>query len=183
MKIIKQELLDWNKMKIIKQELLDWNKQKITTEAHVLIIDYPLTDIEGIQIYDRKEYEEKEQNESCFLSVYVLNALRKLRDSDDLTTNNVANKLVIPKTAAAHYIDIFNKLEEKLLDLKPCPFCGGKARVMISTRQDGGSHYYTKSINCTDCGCGTVEKTCSGYYGQYCTDEEIAALWNRRVGY
>ena len=40
--------------------------------------------------------------------------------------------------------------------LKPCPFCGGKARIYDATRPDG-------------------------YYGEYCTDEEIADLWNRRV--
>lgn len=49
------------------------------------------------------------------------------------------------------------KLRERLnSQLKPCPFCGGPAKIIERTKPDG-------------------------YYGEHCSDEEIAARWNRRV--
>lgn len=65
--------------------------------------------------------------------------------------------------------------------LKPCPFCGGgKARIYEATRPDGHCSYRVKFVQCTECYAKTEEKTCDGYYEEYCTDEEIAELWNRR---
>lgn len=64
--------------------------------------------------------------------------------------------------------------------LKPCPFCGGKARISDAIRPDGHCSYRVKFVQCTECHAKTEEKTCDGYYEEYCTDEEIAELWNRR---
>lgn len=47
-------------------------------------------------------------------------------------------------------------------ELKPCPFCGGKAHIMR------GGHW----IACEDC------QSESGYYS---TKEEAIEAWNRRV--
>lgn len=65
--------------------------------------------------------------------------------------------------------------------LKPCPFCGGKAEITNVTESDGYCHYETVKVKCTQCHASTITKTSDGYYGLYCSDEEIAGLWNQRV--
>ena len=65
--------------------------------------------------------------------------------------------------------------------LKPCPFCGGKAHIRNVTENDGYVHYETVCVLCEDCGAQSVRKISDGYYGCYCSYEEIAELWNRRV--
>ena len=65
--------------------------------------------------------------------------------------------------------------------LKPCPFCGGKAHIRNVTESDGYCHYETVCVLCEDCGAQSVQKVSDGYYELYCTDEEIAEIWNRRV--
>lgn len=66
--------------------------------------------------------------------------------------------------------------------LKRCPFCGGKAAIINQTESDGGYHYETVSVKCASCGASPYSKISDGYYGLYCSDEEIAEMWNRRVG-
>lgn len=68
------------------------------------------------------------------------------------------------------------------IQLKPCPFCGNDKPV-IKTRElsDGQCRYNVKYIVCESCGARTMERVCDGYYGGYCTDEEIAKSWNRRI--
>lgn len=51
----------------------------------------------------------------------------------------------------------------KKIELKPCPFCGGKAR--------GFSHCSFNFIKCMTC------KTVSGIYDTY---KDAVAAWNRR---
>ncbi len=70
------------------------------------------------------------------------------------------------------------QLNEKL---KLCPFCGSRARIEERSKPDGYRHYTVKFIQCTKCHAKTEERICDGYYGEHCTDEEIAELWNRRV--
>ena len=65
--------------------------------------------------------------------------------------------------------------------LKPCPFCGGKGQIEERTIPDGYTHYEFKFVRCSSCGAQTVKRTCDGYYGEWCSDEEIAELWNHRV--
>lgn len=60
--------------------------------------------------------------------------------------------------------------------LKPCPFCGGKAKVVIQDRKDWREYYQTAFIRCKDCWCRTGNfETSDGY------EKEMADVWNRRV--
>ena len=61
--------------------------------------------------------------------------------------------------------------------LKPCPFCGGKAHI----RNDRYAYYETVCVLCEDCGAQSVRKISDGYYGKHCLYKEIVELWNRRV--
>ena len=65
--------------------------------------------------------------------------------------------------------------------LKPCPFCGGKAHIRNVRENDGHVSYETVCVLCEDCGAQSIRKISDGYYGSYCSDEEIVELWNRRV--
>lgn len=65
-------------------------------------------------------------------------------------------------------------------ELKKCPFCGGEAFFAKAKQRDGNVMYETISVICSECGCKTEEKICDGYYDCYCTDEEIAEIWNIR---
>ena len=51
-------------------------------------------------------------------------------------------------------------------DLKPCPFCGGKAELFHS--YDG---YHC--VQCTCCACGTIHMR---------TEMDVVRMWNRRAG-
>lgn len=64
--------------------------------------------------------------------------------------------------------------------LKPCPFCGGRARIEERVEPDGYCSYTVKFVQCTKCHSKTEERICDGYYGGHCSDEEIAERWNRR---
>lgn len=64
--------------------------------------------------------------------------------------------------------------------LKPCPFCGGPAKIIEKTDPDGYCSYTVKLVRCEACHAQTEERTADGYYGEYCSDEEIAECWNRR---
>ena len=52
-----------------------------------------------------------------------------------------------------------------MAELKPCPFCGGKAKVF----DDAGSYV----IWCESCPGGVEDN--------YLTEDEIVLAWNRRV--
>lgn len=80
--------------------------------------------------------------------------------------------------------EIRKKLNRDRLNaqLKPCPFCGGKAAIINQTESDGGYCYETVSVKCARCGASPYSKISDGYYGLYCSDEEIAEMWNKRVG-
>lgn len=65
-------------------------------------------------------------------------------------------------------------------DLKPCPFCGGKAGLAHSTQQD---ECFT--VVCKQCGIiiGAYAKTNSGKWENlfYKSRDEAAKAWNRRT--
>lgn len=54
------------------------------------------------------------------------------------------------------------------MELKPCPFCGGKVEVRWNFREE------VYEVRCAKC-----DGTYTHWFG--CEDEEIEA-WNRRVG-
>lgn len=66
-------------------------------------------------------------------------------------------------------------------ELLPCPFCGGKAEIRNETVMEPPVHYEVVFVTCLECGASTTRKISDGYYGLRCGDNEIAALWNRRV--
>ena len=55
-------------------------------------------------------------------------------------------------------------------ELKPCPFCGGEAKTIIS---EGGD--YTEDLYWIVCKC------CEAETSTYYTDEDATEAWNRRV--
>lgn len=61
----RKELMEWLKPEkkdfAVKKEMMDDGKYKITTENKVIIADYPLTNMDCIQIFDREEYEKGEE--------------------------------------------------------------------------------------------------------------------------
>ena len=60
--------------------------------------------------------------------------------------------------------------EDRMIKLKPCPFCGSKDLVF---GHEGDS---SCCIGCANCGVRV------GHYCEYMSDnEDIARLWNRRV--
>ena len=58
-----------------------------------------------------------------------------------------------------------------MMELKPCPFCGGEARLAV-TSYPGGDRY---RVCCTDCGATTWPRLISGKLAE--------AAWNKRCKY
>ena len=56
------------------------------------------------------------------------------------------------------------------IKLKPCPFCGGKAKIQ--------SERVAVYIKCKECGAtsGIVEVS-----AKYCANDKLAEKWNRRT--
>lgn len=67
------------------------------------------------------------------------------------------------------------------IELLPCPFCGGEAKIDYSIAMDPPCHYKTIRVVCLSCGASSVQKITDGYYDEYCDDETISKLWNNRV--
>lgn len=58
-----------------------------------------------------------------------------------------------------------------MAELKPCPFCGGKARIIQSDPLlKGKKEFFIYNVACLECS-ATVRK---------CTEEEAVEAWNRR---
>ena len=61
-------------------------------------------------------------------------------------------------------------MSKKLVELKPCPFCGGKA-----VRQDFGVHGYV--VKCDNVACNLFVETYK--YDRQC---DATRAWNKRKG-
>lgn len=59
-------------------------------------------------------------------------------------------------------------------ELKPCPFCGGKATIRIFRGKDGWRDRYAVLCRYDEGGCGAES-------GLYHYEEEAIEAWNRRV--
>ena len=66
--------------------------------------------------------------------------------------------------------------------LKPCPCCGGDAHFRTYRVENEWSAYNAGFIVCMDCGMQTKEAPVDGAFGVELTEEDFAALWNRRAG-
>lgn len=64
--------------------------------------------------------------------------------------------------------------------LKPCPFCGGEAKLMEARTKDRISTY---SVICQNCGVGIFRATTAKdkTWKGYADAEEAAEDWNRRL--
>ena len=61
-----------------------------------------------------------------------------------------------------------------MAELKPCPFCGGKAE--LKHRLIFGIEH--SMIQCQSCGCGSAEVQANV---GFCADDRAAEAWNRRA--
>lgn len=61
------------------------------------------------------------------------------------------------------------------IKLKPCPFCGGKARLLSEMRFDKQKKAWFAA--CGGLGCGVMPETIDAD-----TPQEAAEIWNRRAG-
>ena len=59
--------------------------------------------------------------------------------------------------------------------LKPCPFCGGQAKL-FNTRVQGGYDY--SYVQCLKCSIHTAKYDVSV---NYCSSEKATEAWNRRA--
>lgn len=66
-----------------------------------------------------------------------------------------------------------------MAELKPCPFCGGKAQIARESDPDGGGTFYT--VKCHRCGAETAPRFAS--HGNDCPQfyAEVREQWDRRV--
>lgn len=64
--------------------------------------------------------------------------------------------------------------EKKMIELKPCPFCGGKATLDIA--RHGGSQYDYAEISCKKCGL-TIRRNIDV---EYSAKDEVIKAWNKR---
>lgn len=59
-----------------------------------------------------------------------------------------------------------------MTELKPCPFCGAKAELVIMSETDG-----TWEVQCTKCSACSPNGPTAGAW----TEEEAIEAWNQRV--
>lgn len=63
----------------------------------------------------------------------------------------------------------WGRKEERMNELKPCPFCGGEAETLTAESMHGGNLYGVMCVNC------------AGRSDVYDTEAEAIAAWNTRA--
>ena len=71
-------------------------------------------------------------------------------------------------------------LEE--IKLKPCPFCGGEAKMKHGFPGQQKKGVRQAVVQCKSCGCRTVTYRQLPYQSYTEVDEQAANTWNRRAG-
>lgn len=61
-----------------------------------------------------------------------------------------------------------------MTEIRPCPFCGGKGKIIHTIKELGG----TSTITCEMCGAKTEDYIISF---KYSSDEKAIKAWNRRT--
>ena len=68
------------------------------------------------------------------------------------------------------------------MELKPCPFCGGKADITTRDVEPQNDAWYSGSIQtfiiCRECGCCLFDLC---FHDGFCNEVEAADAWNQRV--
>lgn len=59
-------------------------------------------------------------------------------------------------------------------ELKPCPFCGGKAKLVTRNHVGGTTSVH---VACKKCYSKTKEMTAAA---EYCANDEVTKIWNQR---
>ncbi len=66
--------------------------------------------------------------------------------------------------------------------LKPCPFCGGSAKIEYDRETMGmGECPEVAFVICENCGCKTKNYYIGGYYGSKDNEKNAVKMWNRRT--
>lgn len=65
--------------------------------------------------------------------------------------------------------------------LKPCPFCGGFAKIVTTIVPDGNMHYEEGYVICARCVVRTSGSVLDGYYGCKGSIEDEIKKWNARA--
>lgn len=66
-------------------------------------------------------------------------------------------------------------------NLRPCPFCGGRAFVTFEEKQDPPFRYLVYLAKCAECGARTKDMPTGNFYGQNYTPEDAANAWKERL--
>ena len=78
-------------------------------------------------------------------------------------------------------------VREKLIDLKPCPFCGGEAiaegrKIIGNYKSDREYSFVNWIVRCTNRKCFMSGLRMNAFWGEFLTEEEAIEAWNRRAG-
>ena len=72
-------------------------------------------------------------------------------------------------------------MTRKMNELKPCPFCGGKAILKKGFPKTQGKDWSQRLVQCSDCGCRTVLFKQAPFEAWQNNEQACIDAWNRRV--
>lgn len=99
--------------------------------------------------------------------------------SDILHCPNCGHHINIAPGETAGYCPICDK-EVPKMGLRPCPFCGGEAKLKHGFPRQQRSGIYQTLIQCKDCGCRTLVFRQLAYESRQDVDKQAVTTWNRR---